>query len=55
MFLSGYNRAQDRLSGRRSIEENNRKNNVELVVLESKSTVKVNETDQLLEPGKVVL
>ena len=37
------------------MEGNNRKNNVELVVMESKSTVKVNEIDQLLEPGKVVL
>ena len=54
MFLSGYNRDRDRLSRRRSIEGNNRKNNVELVVLESKLTVKVNET-VLLEPGKVVL
>ena len=48
MFLSRYNRTQDLVSQRRSIEGNNSNNNLELMVIEKKSMVKVdaNEIDQ---------
>ena len=48
MFLSRYNGTQDLVSQRRSIEGNNSNNNLELMVIEKKSMVKVDaiEIDQ---------
>ena len=48
MFLSRYNGTQDLVFQRRSIEGNNSNNNLELMVIEKKSMVKVdaNEIDQ---------